>query len=246
MDTKKNLAYAYQILGKLGLDDHTYTHLSARPEGADYYFIYPFGLRFEEVTEDNLLKVSLDGTILEGEECQYNKTGYVIHGNIYKNRDDINAIFHLHTEAGIAVASMKEGLLPISQWALHFYGQIAFHEYNSLALDEDEHGGAFVRDMGEKNVVLMRNHGFLTAGKTIHEAMFYCHHLQRACATQVAALSCNRELVIPDEEVCRKANQDLLTFEKDLGKRDWDAWVRWIENKTSCNDCRKKKLKLVA
>ena len=81
---KKNLSYAYQILAKLGMDDHTYTHLSARPEGAQYYYINPFGLRFEEVTEDNLLKVSFDGNVLEGKEFQYNKTGYIIHGSIYQ------------------------------------------------------------------------------------------------------------------------------------------------------------------
>src|SRR4051812_45157351 len=107
ISVKKNLSHAYQILAKLDMADHTYTHLSARPENADYYYIYPFGLRFEEVTEDNLLKVSLDGEILEGQEYQYNKTGYVIHGSIYKARKDINAIIHLHTIATVAVGSAK-------------------------------------------------------------------------------------------------------------------------------------------
>ena len=97
-EVKQNLAYAYQILAKLGMDDHTYTHLSARPEGADYYYIYPFGLRFEEVTPECLLKVSLDGNILEGKEYQYNKTGYIIHGSIYRARPDLNAVYHLHCQ----------------------------------------------------------------------------------------------------------------------------------------------------
>lgn len=93
MDIKYNLAAAYRIMAYLSLDDHTYTHLSARPKNAVFYYIYPFGLRFEEVTTENLLKVSLDGQILEGEEYQYNKTGYFIHGSIYKTRPDISLFF---------------------------------------------------------------------------------------------------------------------------------------------------------
>ena len=136
---KTDLAYAYKILAYLKMDDHTYTHLSARAVNEDEYYIYPFGLRFEEVRADNLLKVALDGEIIEGSEYQYNKTGYIIHGNIYQHRPDVMAIFHLHTPASVAVSIMKDGLLPISQWALHFYNQIAYHEYNSLALDHAVH-----------------------------------------------------------------------------------------------------------
>jgi len=228
--TKQNLAYAYQILGKLGMADHTYTHLSARPNGADFYYINPFGFRFEEITEHNLLKVSLDGEVLEGSEFQYNKTGYVIHGNIYKKRSDLNAIFHLHTVASIAVSAMKQGLLPISQWALHSYDQVSYHEYNSLALDSDVHGDGLVKDLGDKKILFLRNHGIITSGSTIHEAMFYCHHLELACKTQVAALSMGQELIMPDEAICKKSNHDLLSFEKDLGARDWQAWIRWVKS----------------
>lgn len=228
-DIRQNLAYSYNILGKLKMDDHTYTHLSARPAGADYYYIYPFGLRFEEVTADNLLKVDLEGNILEGEEYQYNKTGYVIHGSIYNHRQDLNAVFHLHTIATVAVSAAKAGLMPISQWALHFHDQIAYHEYNSLALSKNEHEKDLARDMRDKNIMFLRNHGFIAAGKTIWEALFYCYHLELACKTQIAALSQNLELIIPSAEVCTKANRDILSFEKDLGLRDFQAWVRWVK-----------------
>ncbi len=159
---KQDLAYAYQILAHLKMDDHTYTHLSARAMEEEQYYIYPFGLRFEEVRADNLLKVSLDGKIIEGKEYQYNKTGYVIHGNIYKHRPDIKAVFHLHTPASVAVSAMKDGLLPISQWALHFYEQMAYHSYNSLALDSAVHGPDLVRDLGSYNTMLLRHHGMIT------------------------------------------------------------------------------------
>lgn len=223
---KEDLAKAYQICAMLGLDDLTYTHLSARLPGADSYFIYPFGLLFEEVTTENLLKVSLDGTILEGQEYQYNKTGYVIHGSIYKNRSDINAVFHLHTISGVAVSAHKDGLLPLSQWALHFYGQLSYHDYNSLALSRESHEETLLTDLGKNKTMILRNHGTLTCGTTIQEAMFYTHHLEQACLAQCAMDT--KDAILPSQEVCQKAVQDLLSFEKSLGQRDWKALIRQL------------------
>jgi len=226
---KEDLASLYKIIAKLGLDDHTYTHLSARPDGADYYYIFPFGYRFEEVTPECLLKVSLDGEILEGQECQYNITGYVIHGSIYKARTDLSSILHLHTVSSVAVSAMKSGLLPISQWALHFYEKLSYHDYNALAIDHNAHGRSLAADLGDKKVIFLRNHGFITCGNNIQEALFYCYHLDLACKTQVATLSCNAELIMPDHETCLRANKELLTFEKNLGERDWQAWLKVLK-----------------
>lgn len=227
---KANLARAYLILAHLGLDDHTYTHLSARPDSGDYFYIYPFGLRFDEVTPENLMKVSLEGRVLEGEEYQYNETGYTIHRALYKARPDINAIFHTHSAASVAVSSMKVGLMPISQWALHFYSKMSYHEYNSLALDDD-YGMQIARDLGNNFSMLLRNHGSITTGRTIWEAMFYTYHLEKACTAQVMALGSGQELVIPPHEIALKAVEEILNFEKDLGARDWAAWVRLVEKK---------------
>ncbi len=225
-EIKQNLAYAYKIISCLKMDDHTYTHLSARAENNTEYYIYPFGLRFSEVTKNNLLKVSLTGEIIEGKEYQYNKTGYVIHGNIYEKRQDIQAIFHLHTPASVAVSAMRDGLLPISQWALHFYNQVVYHDYNSLILDKEVQGSQLANDLGSHKVMLLRNHGMLTCGATIMEAMFYAYHLEMACKTQCLALQTGVELIYPPKEICEQAVKDLLGFEKDLGQRDWQAWVR--------------------
>jgi len=225
---KTDLSHAYQILAHLKMDDHTYTHLSARATDPKQYYIYPFGLRFEEVLANNLLKVSLEGKIIEGSEYQYNKTGYVIHGNIYQNRPDVNAVFHLHTPASVAVSAMKDGLLPISQWALHFYKQIAYHQYNSLALDNEVHGSDLVQDLGLLNTMLLRSHGMLTCGKTLQEALFRAYHLEMACQTQCLALQTSQELIYPSEKICEQAVHDLLSFEKKLGDRDWKAWVRTL------------------
>ncbi len=226
---KEDLALAYQILAKLGFDDHTYTHLSARVDGAQNYYIYPFGYRFEEVNADILLKVSLDGNIISGQEKHYNKTGYVIHSSIYKVRSDINAIFHIHTPNNVAVASSKDGLLPISQWALHFYDRISYHNYNSLVLNIEEEGKNLVENLKKNYVMMLRNHGVITCGRKIQEAMFYTYHLEQACRTQCLLQQNISNIVIPSREICQKSVQDLLNFEEDLGKRDWEAWVRVIK-----------------
>lgn len=229
MNIKADLALAYRVISYLGLDDHTYTHLSSRSEDGDSFYIYPLGLMFSEVTQDNLLKVSLDGKILEGSEYQYNKTGYVIHGSIYKARPDIHAVFHLHTIATVAVSAMQSGLMPISQWALHFYDKISYHTYNSLALDVENHENQLIRDLGSNFTMLLRSHGSITCGRTLQEALFYTYHLEQACKAQCLALSTGQPLVIPSKEICHKAVRDLLNFELDLGRRDWEAWVRLFD-----------------
>lgn len=229
---KEKLAQAYQILAYLELDDHTYTHLSVRAphliQGKEAFYIYPFGLRFEEVEPEMLMAVSLDGQVLEGQEYQYNKTGYIIHGNIYQARPDISAVFHIHTPEIVAVSSCKEGLMPLSQWALHFYERVSYHSYDSLALNTNQ-GNDLVCDLDSNYTLLLRNHGSVTCGRTIEEAMFYTYHLQQACRTQCLTLAMNHPLIIPDAQTCQKAVQDLLGFEKNLGERDWQAWIRLIE-----------------
>ncbi len=232
-EIKKNLAYAYRINAHLGLDDHTYTHLSSRSAEGDSFYIYPFGLRFEEVTPDTLLKVDFDGHVLEGEEEQYNKTGFVIHGNIYKARQDINSIFHTHTESTAAVSAMTQRLMMTSQWALHFYGKVAYHDYDSLALNHEQ-GDQLVNDLSDKYVMLMCNHGALMCGRTVHEAMFYTYHLEKACRTQCAALAAGADnLTVPSKEICERTVQDIHGFEGDLGIRDWKAWVRKMRREGS-------------
>lgn len=223
------LAAAYRILAHQKMDDLTYTHLSARLPGCDAYFIYPFGLLFEEVTATNLLKVSLEGEVLEGREDQYNRTGYVIHGNIYKNRPDINAIFHLHTVAGVAVSVMECGLLPISQFSFHFYNRLAYHDYDSLTLENDRQGSKLAQDLGQKRAMLLRNHGSLTCGSTVHEAYLYMHFLEQACRVQCAALAGNQKINIPPHEVCQQAARDVRDFEPDFGIRDWTALLRRLD-----------------
>ncbi len=228
---KKELSDAYRILAHLGLDDYTYTHLSIRAKDPTHFHMYPFGYRFKEVTPECLLTISQNGKIQEGEELFLNRTGYVIHGALYQARPDIQAIFHIHTPSIVAVSCLKEGVLPLNQWALHFYERVAYHAYDSLALDIATQGQRLVQDLGDKSVMLMRHHGSITCGRTIQEALFYTYHLEKACQTQCLTLAMNREIEMPSPEICKRTVQDLLSFEKDLGARDWAAWVRVINKK---------------
>lgn len=232
LDIKKKLAQAYHILAHLKLDDHTYTHLSSRTEDTNSFFIYPFGMRFEEVQAEHLLTVSLTGDILKGSEQQYNKTGYIIHGQIYQKRPDIKHIFHIHTHEVVAVSAIAEGLLPLSQWALHFYNRVSYHDYNSLALNKQQ-GHQLAEDLGSNYTLLLRNHGAVICGRTIEETMFYTYHLQQACKAQCFAMALQRPLIIPSKQICEETVNDLLCFEKNLGERDWLAWTRFIERQNN-------------
>lgn len=226
---KTQLAYAYRILANLGLDDHTYAHLSIRAQDPNFFHIYPFGQRFEEARSTSLLTVSLTGDIVEGHEQYLNQTGYVIHGSIYQARPDIQAVFHVHSPSMVAVSTLEEGLLPLSQWALHFYGQLAYHDYDSLALDQAKQGQQLIKDLGGKYTMLLRHHGSIACGRTIQEAMFYTYHLEKACQTQCLTLSMNQKAIQLAPEICQRAVKDLLNFETDLGARDWAAWVRLVD-----------------
>lgn len=228
---KIDLAYAYRILAHLKMDDHTYTHLSARNINHDQYYIFPFGLCFEEVTPEILLTMNVSRYDNDADIYQLNQTAYAIHGSIYENRPDVNVVFHLHTHASVAVSAMTRGLLPISQWALHFYDQISYYDYDSLVIDEKSQGGQLTDALGKNNILFLRNHGFIVCAKHIQEALFYCYHLEQACKTQILALSTGEELIMPSKEICKKTNHDLLSFENKLGDRDFKAWVRIIKNK---------------
>jgi ribulose-5-phosphate 4-epimerase/fuculose-1-phosphate aldolase len=225
-EVKQALVFAHRLFAAMGWDDLTYTHLSARhPERASY-FIMPFGFLFEEVTMDHLLEVDFDGQILNHPEHAYNPTGHVIHGAVYQARSDVHVVFHAHTPDNIAVASMKDGLLPLSQWALLFYERWHFHAYDALSLKLEKEGARLVEDLGQATLLLMRNHGSLIVGQSIAEVFYYQYHFEMACRTQCQLLALNQSYVMPDEACCRKSAEQLHAFEQHNGMRDWMALKR--------------------
>ncbi len=269
-----NLSKAYQIIALLGLDDHTYTHLSARVNGG--FLINDFGYLFSEMSPDKLLKVDYDGLVknwqnanendkignntnypetgIERRDCSnegdpkfndaldlnphvmdkpkakskaYNHTGYIIHSSIYKARPEINYIFHIHVPE--IVATSIYGLLPISQWSLHLYDKVSYADYNSLALMESEHGSTIASDLGSNDVMLLKHHGAIICGTKVHSTLFFTYHLYMACKTQ--CLAGHRSDATISHLIAEKARNDLLSFEHDIGQRDWLAWLRLLDRK---------------
>jgi ribulose-5-phosphate 4-epimerase/fuculose-1-phosphate aldolase len=221
-DLRFKLAVAYQLCAVKGWDNWTYTHISARLPGSNTFLLNPFHLLYKDVTPWSLIDVDMTKPP-EDYFGELNPTGVLLHAAIYKQRPDINAIFHLHTPYGVAVSTLDCGLLPISQFALHFYDSVSRHRYDSLVLDEKVQCEQLAHDLGKNFTMLLENHGTVTSGTTIEEAFFFTHHLEEACRVQCLTLSCNTPYIQPSAASCQKAHTDLLGFEKNRGQRDWRA-----------------------
>jgi ribulose-5-phosphate 4-epimerase/fuculose-1-phosphate aldolase len=189
-------AALYRLVALHGWDDMIFTHISMRVPGPEHHFlINPYGMFFEEITASSLVKVDLEGNIVAPTTYYINPAGFTIHSAIHAAREDALCVIHLHTDAGVGVSAQKEGLLPISQNALLVMPQLAHHEYEGVALNHDERE-RLVRDIGDKKLMLLRNHGTLAVGATAADAFVGIFFLERACAQQVAAMSGGRECVL--------------------------------------------------
>jgi ribulose-5-phosphate 4-epimerase/fuculose-1-phosphate aldolase len=197
------LAALYRLVALYGWDDMIFTHISARVPGPEHHFlINPYGYFFDEITASSLVKVDLDGNIVEPTEYMINPAGFTIHSAIHAAREDAKFVLHVHTDAGIAVAATKEGLLPISQHALIVLPNLAYHDYEGIALDLGERE-RLVRDIGDKNALMLWNHGTLAVGETAAQCWMTIFYLERACAIQVMASAQGREHIrmAPDDAV---------------------------------------------
>ncbi len=198
-----DLAALYRLVAHHRMTDWIYTHISVRIPGPENHFlINQYGVLFDEMRASDLVKIDLDGNIVQDEagSRRVNAAGFCIHSAIHMARHDLSCVVHTHTAAGIAVSAQKQGLLPISQHALKFYGHLAYHGYEGIALDLDERD-RLVRDLGPHKAMILRNHGLLVGGRTIPEAWHNIYYLERACQAQVQALAGGSELVLPPEEV---------------------------------------------
>mgnify|MGYP002401796328 CR=1 FL=1 len=194
------LAALYRLVALHGWDDMIFTHISARVPGPEHHFlINPYGWYFDEITASSLVKVDLDGKIVQETDSFINPAGFTIHSAVHGACEDAHFVVHLHTVNGVGVAAQKDGLLPISQNACLLQNQVAYHGYEGLALNHDERE-RLIADMGDKTLMLLRNHGTLAVGKTAAEAWVGIFFLEKACAQQVAALSAGRDgvLIAPD------------------------------------------------
>ncbi len=184
-----DLAAAYRLVAHYDWDDLIFTHLSARIPGPEHHFlINPYNLMFEEITASALVKIDVEGHPVMQTGYLTNPAGFTIHSAIHMAREDAQAVIHLHTPHGQAVAAMEEGLMPITQTAMLIREEIAYHDYEGVATDLEERQ-RLVRDLGTRSAMILRNHGTLTIGETIAEAFIKMYFLERACEAQCLALS---------------------------------------------------------
>ena len=223
-----DLATAYQLAYLKNWDDGIYTHISAAVPGEEgAYLLNQFGLRFNEVTPQNLVKVNTAGQILSG-EGPVNQTGFAIHGAVHAARLDAHCVFHLHADSVIAVSAQKQGLLPISQHALRFYQDIGYHLYQGLALSSKEQT-SLIENLGNKKTMLLHNHGSIVCGSSIQQAFYLMDVLDKACKIQLLAGS-SEELITPDSEVCQLTYRQLCSDGDQEGQLEWPAYQRMFIN----------------
>lgn len=223
---RQELAAAYRVAADYGWDDMLITHFSARVPGADRHFLLnPFGLLFEEVTASNLVKVDQDGNAVVATDYMVNPAGFVIHGAIHGARDDAHVILHTHTVEGMAVAAQEEGLLPLTQTALTAIGDLAYHDFEGIVLDEDERQ-RLLPAVGDKNNVILRNHGLMTLGGTVGEAFLRMHTLQRACEAQIMAQAGGEKLITLSPEVQARVDEQARVAGAPLGHFTGEALMR--------------------
>lgn len=224
-----DLAAAYRLVARYGMDDLVQTHISARiPGKPGRFLINPFGWRFAEITASSLIEIDAGGQNVERAFGDLNYAGFVIHSAVHEARPEIDCVMHTHSEAGIAVSALADGLLPLSQWSMLFYDRLGCHGYEGVALELGEQE-RIQRDLGPHHAMLMRNHGLLTAGRTIPHAFYLMYYLDRACRVQMQILGSGRPYVRPDAETCERAARQFEADPVPMGHREWPALLRELD-----------------
>ena len=229
-DARVQLAAAYRLADLHGwATTLIYNHISARVPGAEHHFLLnPFGLRYDEVTASNLVKIDLDGNILDDTPYGINEAGYVIHSAIHAAREDVHCVIHTHTEAGMAISSLEEGILFVNQDALMFYDNIGYHDFEGIAADTAE-CARLAADIGSHYALILRNHGLLTAGRSIGEAFVFMFFLEKVCNAQLRMMATGGKVIHPPKAVCEHTARQFDVINKPMGGREWPALLRKLD-----------------
>ncbi|HEY1232244.1 MAG TPA: class II aldolase/adducin family protein [Candidatus Binatia bacterium] len=223
-ELRVQLAAGYRLADKYGMSELIYTHISLRVPGPKpTYLLNPHGMLFNQITASSLVKVDFEGKIAGPTEWPVNRAGVAIHGAILGARSDVNCVFHTHTPYTIAVSALECGLLPMSQAALRFEGQTAYHDYGRAAADPAE-CGRLARDMADKSVMILRNHGGITTGKTVCEAFIASFYLEKACQLQILAQSAGVPLTMPADDIIAASGARVVSDE-----RAWPSLIRMLD-----------------
>lgn len=227
-----DLAACYRLAHAYGMSDMVYTHISARvPDEPNHFLINSHGMLFNEIAASSLIKVDLDGKVIVQPDADYGlqQAGFVIHSAIYRARPDVNCAMHTHTVAGMAVSSLKCGLLPLTQIALRYYTRIAYHDFKGPERDLGERE-RLAGNLGAQNIMILRNHGLLTVGPTVAEAFNRMYGMERSCQAQLSAMACNAELNLLDEDVIEHSVQ-MYSPEvvRPYGLLEWPGLLRQLD-----------------
>jgi ribulose-5-phosphate 4-epimerase/fuculose-1-phosphate aldolase len=233
-EARVDCACAYRLVRHFGMDDLIYNHISARIPGTEEFLLNPMGLMYDEICASALIKVSLAGNVQwqpefpEGLGYKFNPAGYVIHGAIHEAKPELHCVIHTHSLAGMAVSSLKRGLLPMTQTAMRF-AKIAYHDYEGVVLEVDERQ-RLVANLGDCEVMFLRNHGLLAVGKTVAEAFNNIYRVERACRSQLLAQSAADEIVLPSAATIEKT-ADLYRpgARRAMGLLEWPAMRRFAD-----------------
>lgn len=233
---RRDLAAAYRLAALMGWDDSIGTHFTARlphVEGEpEAFLINPFGLMFEEITASNLVKIDVEGNILSQSDHPVNKAGFIVHSAIHRARENAGCVMHLHTKDGSAVAALEEGLLPIGQLAITMWQKTAVHEFEGPAVNPEERE-RMAANLGNRDLMFLRNHGTMAVGATVAEAWQRMYSLENACTIQVRTLAMGRPVHVPEKSVLDYVdanygirNEHSAHYARNLA---WPSWLRKLD-----------------
>ena len=235
--TRVDLAAAYRLVALFGWDDLVFTHISARVPaapgaGTDAFLINPYGLMFEEITASSLIKVDASGAKLDDTPFEVNPAGFVIHSAVHGARHDAGCVLHVHALNGIAVSAQKAGVLPLSQQSIFVLSSLGYHDYEGVALRDDEKP-RLVRDIGDRTFLMLRNHGLLTVGATVADAFLSMYLFETVCTIQVRAMAGGGELVHVEAGIIATAQQQAAQVTRGLGAQlTWPGLLRRLDRRS--------------
>jgi ribulose-5-phosphate 4-epimerase/fuculose-1-phosphate aldolase len=232
-EVRVDLAACYQLGAIYRWTDLIYTHFSARVPGTEDFLLNPYGLMFDEITASNLVKVDWDGKVLDDPlGMGVNEAGFVIHSCMHRARPEINCVIHTHTRAGVAVSAMKCGLLPISQHSMMVHADITYHDYEGIALYQEEQA-RMAADLGKTSkAMILRNHGLLALGDTVRDAFEVMYYLDAACQIQVDACAGGMHNVhLMSEQAAATATKQFKRTDRPAHHKDWPALLRLLDRK---------------
>lgn len=230
-ETRINLAACYRLVALWGMDEMIANHISARVPGEPGHFlINAYGLLYEEITASSLIKIDLDGNVIWKPSFDYgvNRAGFVIHSAIHRARHEVDCIIHTHTPAGMAVSAMPDGLLPMTQTAMRF-SRVGYHDFEGVAVNLEEQA-RIVADLGDADLLILRNHGLLTVAPSIPQAFSNIYRAELACRAQVMAMAGGGRIVLPAAEVIGQTNHMYQpNVRRPFGILEWPALLRKLD-----------------